>query len=160
MATILIGMGNPVLSDDGVGLEIARRVARLMPADPELAIRELYSGGLNLMEAMAGYDRALIVDAICTLDGRPGTIHLATVNSLFHTHNTCSTHDANLAVALELGRLAGLQLPSEIRIWGVETADVTTFGEQLTEAVAQAVPAVVEQVMCELRRDSRSGEPA
>jgi hydrogenase maturation protease len=160
MATILIGMGNPVLTDDSVGLEIARRVARLVSSEQRVTVRELYSGGINLMEAMAGYDRALIVDAMCTPEGRPGTIYFPTVNSLFHTRNTCSTHDANLAVALELGRLAGLRLPSEIRIWGVETADVTTFGEQLTEAVEQAVPVVVEQVMCELQRNSRSGEQA
>ena len=158
MATILIGMGNPVLTDDGVGLKIARGVARLVAAEQGITIRELYSGGINLMEAMVGYDRALIVDAMCTTEGGPGTIHFPTLNSLFHTRNTCSTHDANLAVALELGRLAGLHLPSEIRIWGVETADVTTFGEQLTEAVERAVPVVVEHVMRELRRNS--GEQA
>jgi len=157
MATILIGMGNPVLTDDAVGLKIVRRVGRLMPG---ITIRELYSGGISLVEAMTGFDRALIVDAMSTPGGQPGAIHFPTIDGMFHTRNTCSTHDANLGVALELGRLAGLHLPREIRIWGVEPADVTSFGERLTSAVERAVPAVVEQVMCELQRGLQSGEPA
>lgn len=160
MATILIGMGNPVLTDDSVGLKIAQRVASLLASSNGVSVRELYSGGINLMEALAGYDRALIVDAMCTPGAKPGTICSPTVNELFHTRNTCSTHDGNLGVALELGKLAGLRLPAEIRIWGVEAADVTSFGEQLTRDVEAAVPRVVEQVMCELQRSLRSGENA
>lgn len=158
MATILIGIGNPVLADDSVGLEVARRVAGLLPAGNDITVRELYSGGITLMEAMAGYDRALIVDAMCTSDGEPGTVHFPTTASLFDTRNTCSTHDANLAVALELGQLAGLHLPSEIRIWGIEAADVSSFSEQLTQEVERVVPAVVEDVLHELGQGPRSGE--
>jgi hydrogenase maturation protease len=160
MATILIGMGNPVLSDDSVGLKIAQRIATLLANASGVVVRELYSGGINLMEALAGYERALIVDAMCTPGAKAGTICSPTVNDLFHTHNTCSTHDGNLGVALELGKLAGLHLPSEIRIWGVEAADVTSFGEQLTRDVERAVPIVVEQVMCELQRSIGPGENA
>ena len=91
---------------------------------------------------------------------RPGNRVLATVEGLFDTRNTCSTHDANLEVALELGKLVGLHLPSRIRIWAVEAADVTSFGEQLTEAVQRAVPLVVDYIMNELGADAESGECA
>lgn len=160
MATILIGMGNPVLTDDSVGLKIAQRVASLLGRPNGVAVSELYSGGINLMEALAGYDRALIVDAMRTPGAEPGTICSLTVDDLFYTHNTSSTHDGNLAAALELGKLAGLRLPSEILIWGIEAADVTSFGELLTRDVERAVPIVVEQVMYELQRGLRSGEYA
>jgi hydrogenase maturation protease len=164
MATIIIGMGNPVLTDDSVGLKIVQRIAELLPATSGIAVRELHVGGIGLMESMAGYDRAIIVDAICTPEGVPGTVYSPTVDDLFHSRNTCSTHDANLDVALELGKLAGLHLPSRIHIWAVEAGEVTAFGEQLTEAVQRAVPLVVDYIMDvlsdELCQAAKSGECA
>jgi hydrogenase maturation protease len=164
MATIIIGIGNPVLTDDSVGLKIVQHIAELLPPTSGIAVRKLHVGGIGLMEAMAGYDRAILVDAICTPGGVPGTVYSPTVDDLFHTRNTCSTHDANLDVALELGRLAGLHLPSRIRIWAVEAGDVTSFGERLTEAVQPAVPLVVEHILHdlgdELGQAGKSGECA
>ena len=83
------------------------------------------------MEAMAGYDRAIVIDAMVS-GGRPGTIYRLGLEDLPKTRNTDSTHDASLPVALELGRRPGLQLPGDVRIWAVEAADVETFGERLT----------------------------
>jgi len=88
-----------------------------------------------------------LVDAILTEGGKPGTVYGPAVGDLFQTRNAHSTHDGSLAVALELGRLAGLRLPSEIRIWAVEARDVTSFSERLTADVERAVPVVTEDVM-------------
>jgi len=156
MATIVIGMGNPVLSDDSVGLRIAQQIALRLPAGCGVAVRELNAGGLRLMEAMAGYDRAIIVDSMMTPGAKPGTIHAPTLAGLFPTRNTCSTHDGNLATALELGKMAGLHLPSEVQIWAVEAANVTAFSEQITPAVGRAVPRVVKRVMRALQQERRA----
>jgi len=147
MKTVVIGLGNPVLADDGVGLQAVRRLAPYLVGVPGIQVCELYSGGIRLMEAMAGFDRAVLIDAILTEGGRPGTVYGPAVGDLFQTRNAHSTHDGSLAVALELGRLAGLRLPSEIRIWAVEARDVTSFSEQLTADVERAVPVVTEDVM-------------
>jgi len=153
-------MGNPVLSDDSVGLRVARQVALRLPAESGIAVRELHAGGLRLMEAMAGFDRAIIVDSMMTPGARPGTIHAPTLAGLFPTRNTCSTHDGNLAVAMELGRMAGLHLPTEVEIWAVEAANVTAFSEQMTPAVDRAVPRVVKHVMRALQQATKARENA
>lgn len=150
MAAIVIGVGNPVLADDSVGLKVARRIAELLPAQSGVVVCELHAGGVQLMEALTGYDQAFIVDAMCTPGGVPGTVYLPTVDHVFDTRNTCATPGSNLAEALDLGRRAGLHLPSRIRIWGVEAADVTSFGEQLSAAVERAVPLVVNHMVDEL----------
>jgi len=147
VATVVIGLGNPVLTDDGAGLQVVRSVARRLHGVRGIEVRELYSGGIRLMEAMAGFDRAVVVDAILTEGGRPGTVYSPEVNDLFQTRNVYSTHDGSLAVALELGRLAGLRLPSEIRVWAIEARDVSSFSERLTGDVERAVPRVVNGVM-------------
>jgi hydrogenase maturation protease len=154
MKTIIIGIGNPVLTDDSVGIQVVRELGRRLQANPDTVTRELCAGGIRLVEEMAGFERAIIVDAIVTQDGEPGTVYVLGPSDLRKTRNTCSTHDASLVEALELGGIAGLRLPAEIRIWAIEAGDVETFGETLTEPVKRAVPKVVKSVIRYLRGES------
>jgi hydrogenase maturation protease len=146
MATIIVGIGNPVLSDDSVGLQVVQRLATRLPAGSEVATTELCAGGIRLMEAMAGYDRAVIVDAIVTKNGKPGAVYELDPGSVLQSRNTCSTHNGSLAEALELGRMAGLSLPGDIRIWAIEAEDVNTFSEKLTESVQCAAATVIDGI--------------
>ena len=94
------------------------------------------------MERMIGYDRAIVVDAICTDDGAtPGTIHRLTPVDI-PTQKTNSAHDLTLRMALEVGRKAEAKLPADenIRLIGIEAEDVLTFCESCTPAVEAAIP--------------------
>jgi hydrogenase maturation protease len=159
MATIIIGVGNPVLSDDSVGLHVVRSLKTMLPVAADVNTRELCAGGIRLMEAMAGYDHAIIIDAIVTDKGKPGSVYELDPGNVLQSKNTCSTHDGSLAEALELGRMVGLALPHEIRIWAIEADDVTTFSETLTASVRGAVPAVIEGVMHRLELDRNLSNP-
>lgn len=153
MATaIVIGVGNPVIADDALGLAAARCVRQQCPDG--VAVVEVYNGGLDLMEAMAGYDRAFVVDAIVR-GGRPGTIYRLGISDVATTRNTSTTHNGSLATALELGRLSGVKLPAEVRIWAVEAGDVTTFCESLTPEAEAAVPVVAREIINELFPNQR-----
>jgi hydrogenase maturation protease len=147
MRTIIIGIGNPVLTDDSVGIRIARELESRLSADPDIVISELCAGGLRLVEAMAGYDRAIIIDAIVSQGDEPGSVLFLDPSQLRKTRNAGCTHDASLVEALELGAMAGLRLPGEIKIWAIEAGDTETFSECLTEPVERAVPKVVEDVV-------------
>ena len=161
MSVIIIGVGNPVLTDDSVGLQVVRRLAERLKDRPDITTLEWYAGGISLMEAMSGHDLAILIDAIVTEHGKPGTVYSLTPSDLRQSKNVHSTHDASLPVALQLGKILGLPLPQRVKVWAVEAQDVGSFGEGLTEAVARAVPVVVGQVLRDLR-DTRSlpGEPA
>jgi hydrogenase maturation protease len=150
-ATIIIGVGNPVLTDDSVGLKIAGELRAQLKGQSLVRTAEVHSGGMKLMETMAGYDRAIVIDAMVS-GRRPGTIFTLGPADLPKTRNMHSTHDASLPVALELGRLAGLHVPSEICIWAVEAGDVVTVSEGLTPEVKRAVPRVVKRVMRDLHQ--------
>lgn len=56
------------------------------------------------------------------------------------------SHSADLRAAFRLARLMGLSLPQQVWIFAVEAEDVTTFREELSPAVAHAVPALVEKI--------------
>ncbi|MEE8120534.1 MAG: hydrogenase maturation protease [Anaerolineales bacterium] len=154
MKTLVLGLGNPILRDDSVGLRVAQEVERLIPSSPDIEVGLDYWGGLRLMERMIGFDRAIIIDAICT-GASPGTIHLLNPDDI-PTQRSSSAHDVNLTTALELGYQAGAHLPAvkDILLIGVEAADVQTFDESLTAEVENALPAAVEAVMNALSNTS------
>jgi hydrogenase maturation protease len=151
--TIVIGMGNPVLCDDSVGLKIARSLEKALLGVEGVAVTELCAGGVRLMEAMVGYDRAIIIDATLSQNGEPGTVYSLNVDGASLTHNTCSTHDASLAMSMDLGKMAGLHLPEDIRIWAIEAGDVKTFSETLTDGVAAAVPVLTARVIQDVMQE-------
>ena len=177
-STIIIGLGNPILGDDGVGWRVAETVRkrlqmaglRLLIDDetprstvshPELAVEvDCFAlGGLSLMERLVGYDRAIIVDAVAT-GQPPGTVSRFRLDELpdFSTAHTSAAHDTSLQNALSVGRTMGAHLPGEVLVVGVEAQSVYDFSETLTPPVAEAVP-VAARLVLELLEDKVHGLP-
>ncbi len=149
MRTIIVGLGNPILTDDAAGPLVVREVARRLP--PGTAdICEGSVGGLTLMEQLVGYDRAILIDVIQTGRARPGTLWRLTTGDLPASHHSRSAHDTDLNTALEMGRRVGARLPHSIAIIAIEAVDVNTFGKACTPEVAAAIPQAVAAVLQEL----------
>jgi hydrogenase maturation protease len=148
MKTLIVGLGNPILTDDGVGIHVVREMAaRQLPDGVTCA--EASVGGLRLLEVIADYDRVTIVDAIQTPGGKPGAIYRLRPNDLRGSLHVGSTHDLSLSDALTLGRAMGMKLPDDetIIILAIEVEDVLTFGEECTPVVAAAVPQATQRVV-------------
>ena len=109
MRILILGLGNPLVTDDSVGLRVAEALKPLLADRADVEVSEDYWGGLRLMERMIGFDRAIVVDAIQT-GAPPGTVHLLTPDGI-PTQRSASAHDVNLSTALEFGRQAGMHLP-------------------------------------------------
>ena len=151
LKTLVLGLGNPILTDDGVGIHVARELAtRSLPGNVTCA--EASVGGLRLLEVIAGYERVILVDAIQTADGKPGDILCCVADDLHASLHSGSTHDLSLPGALRLGRGMGMALPDNeaIAIVAIEVEDVLTFSEECTPAVTAAIPRAVEAVLAEL----------
>jgi hydrogenase maturation protease len=148
--TLVLGLGNPILGDDGVGCRVAMALKDRLER-PGVDVVEAGVAGLDLLEIFAGYDRAIIVDAIQTGQGTPGQIYRFGPGALASTRHAGTPHDVNLATALELGRRLALPLPSQIIILAIEVKDVTSFGEDCTAAVASAIPKCVRMIIDELK---------
>lgn len=155
-STLVVGLGNPILGDDGVGWRVAETLRGQLD-DPDVEVRCLSLGGLALMEHLTGYRRALVIDAIVA-GAEPGSVNLLSAGTLTDrsSHHTASVHDMSLSAALELGTRLGLDLPEEIAIVGIEAAPGFEFGETLSEPVARAVPEATRIAEAWLR----AGSPA
>jgi hydrogenase maturation protease len=152
LKTIIIGLGNPILRDDGLGPRAARLIRQRLDTETpsrgtDISVLEVYAGGIRLLDYMTGYGRAVIIDSIVTGDNAPGTVYRLTPEGLPQTRNCGSSHDMTLPMALDMGRMLGMPLPSEIHIWAVEARDVGTFGEELSAEVERALPRVIDGVL-------------
>jgi hydrogenase maturation protease len=149
MKTLVLGLGNPILSDDGVGIKIAHEVRKQLN-NPHVTVAETSAAGLSLLDSIVGYDKVIIIDAIQTEKGQAGQIYNMGSEDFSLTKHLSSPHQINLVTALELGKMLNLAMPQEITILAVEAKDVSTFSESCTPAVKKAIPEVVKIVLEEL----------
>jgi hydrogenase maturation protease len=148
MSTLVLGLGNPLLGDDAVGLKVAALVRERLNGAPGVDVEEEEAGGLRLMERMTGYDRVVLVDAAVT-GGTPGEIRRITPDDL-PTQRTAAAHGIDLPAALALGRELGYPMPAEVTIFAIEAESVLEFRHEMTPAVAAAVEPAVAAVLEEL----------
>ena len=155
MRTLIVGLGNPILSDDGIGIRVAQAVRERVGehvgeriGEAEVEFLEASQGGLRLAEQLEGYDRVILIDAIQTQGGVPGTIYRLTLDDL-PSYNADGAHDASLKNALQLVRQQGGQTPDAdaVAIIAIEAVNMLDFGETLTPQVDAAIPEAVQAVL-------------
>ena len=146
---VIVGLGNPLLTDDAVGMRAAEALSERLAGSAVDVVQSSW-GGMRFVDLLAGYDRAIIVDAIEWRHGPPGTVYRLTPDAAIPTMRAVSYHDVSLGTALALGRSLDIPLPAETVFFAVEAQDTRTFGETLTPAVEAAVPEVVRRVEAQL----------
>jgi hydrogenase maturation protease len=150
--TLLVGMGNPILRDDAVGVRLAREVAARLGSPEELEVLEECSvGGLNLLDVVEGHDRLIVLDSI-RAGGPPAHWYRFDGTALRETMNVRNVHDLNLATALELGRRLGLRVPAdeEVHLFAVEVVDNQTFDERMTLPLEEGLAECSEEIAREI----------
>ena len=150
MRTVIIGIGSLLRGDDAVGIRVAEAIEReALP--PDVKVVTTTAAGLALLDLLTGYDRALIIDAIQTRQGKPGDVHRVELDDLPAPLHSFTVHDVSLRSALDIGQKMGLPLPVETVIFAVEVADVTPLRESCTPQVEGAISKAVSLVLNELR---------
>lgn len=175
MKTLVLGLGNPILTDDGVGVQVAETVGALLDSihsadrmgeehntfnlsqssdqGHQIDVQEASVGGLALMETMLGYDRVILIDACDQQTLAPGMMQrlsLDDLRTISPTQHSASPHDASLITAFDLGRRMGLPLPDNVVIYAIGVENVIDFCDTPTPAVAAAIPQVAATVLAEL----------
>ena len=151
MKTLVIGLGNPILGDDGVGWRVAEEVAKLTADRPEIEVDCFSLGGLSLMERLTGYENVIIIDAFLTTSNHAGNVNLFPLIDLpdLSSGHTTAAHDTSLRNALKVGRGLDVPLPKDedIFVIAIEAENVYDFSQELSTAVASAVPRAVKAVL-------------
>jgi len=151
MKTIILGIGNQILGDDGVGIHVVNEVKKQIQ-DPNITIDEAITGGMNLLDLILGYDKAIIIDAVKSGTSKTGTVKRIPISD-FNTMHSCNPHDVSLLEAIKMAKKLGEEkIPKEIIIIGVMMKEIPCeFGEKLSEDIAAAVPKAVEMTLNEIK---------
>jgi hydrogenase maturation protease len=158
MKTLILGLGNPILGDDGVGWVVADKIRAVLSdpksgiADPQVVEVDTASlGGLSLMERLTDAERVILVDAIFTSKKPVGTVSKFTLSELpdLSAGHSTSAHDTSLRNALNVGRSMDIPLPEDENVFivAIEAKNVYDFSQELSPAVAEAVPQAVKAVI-------------
>lgn len=148
---LLLGIGNPILSDDGIGIIVARKIASRHV--PGVDVDEAAASGIDVMEMMLDYRKIVIVDATMFPDREPGEIMRLKEEDFSHTVHGSSPHGVNLSTAIALGRKTSPdRMPKEIVFIAMQAEDVSTFGERVTPKVKKRIPDLVDAVIEEIKK--------
>jgi hydrogenase maturation protease len=142
MALVVLGLGNDLLGDDGIGILVAEALHGLEAAD--ISVRSSAQSGLYLLEHLLGFDDAIVVDSV--VGDPPGTIRELQGSDL-RAVSVPSAHYAGLPEALALARASGLRVPGRLRIFGVEIGIAQSIGSPPSTEVIAAIPRVVDAVL-------------
>ncbi len=142
--TLIIGLGNTILSDDGVGIYIARELGKKID-NPYIIIEEASIGGLELLDIMTDYKKVIIIDSIILKNKPIGTLVELSLKDI-KGGSSWTRHQVSLNEAIELAKKINMNITSDIVIYGVVVKDISTFKEECTPEVKASLPLIVESI--------------
>jgi hydrogenase maturation protease len=146
---LVIGVGNPMRGDDGIGPAAVEALRGRVPQDTVLVVSD--GEPARMLDLWRGADTVVVVEALRAQPARPGEVHTLTpVEAAGHAPGTASTHAFGLGECLALAEALD-QLPHSLVVHAVEVADVT-LGAGLSEAVRSALPELTDRVAASVRQ--------
>jgi hydrogenase maturation protease len=158
MKTLVLGLGNDLLGDDGIGLAVIEALRAEVPPAEDVDLVASPLSGLALLDLFVGYDHAVVVDGIRTGRRPPGSVVELDAGDLDRIIAP-SPHYTGLPELLAVARSLDLHFPSDVRILAVETEDPYTVGGAMSESVHRAIPAVAARIRAMLPPPQGGGAP-
>jgi hydrogenase maturation protease len=146
--TVVIGLGNPLMGDDGLGLVALERLRTEWQVAPEVELVDGGTWGMNLLPVIEDAARVILIDAI-HVGAAPGTpVRIERARLPRYLATKISPHQVDLRDVIALAELRGT-LPEDTVALGLEPERVA-FGEGLSEAVRGRVEGLAARVAQEL----------
>jgi len=155
---LVLGLGNDILTDDAVGLWIARRLQQEFQGFSFIEVRETCEMGLALLDHLVGFEQAFIVDSIQTGKVDPGVLHVLDPGTLARLAGP-TPHFLGVGEVLALGQQLGLEMPRSVKVFAVEVADPFSLGTSLSPSVEEAFPAIVDRIRAAVLLECGGSEP-
>lgn len=143
--TLIIGLGNDILTDDGIGIKLCHEMQIYFSAD-EIDFETASLGGLEILEFIKDFETVIFIDAIKTRDGIPGTVYYFQPSDFKETSNLSNLHDVSFLTALEIGKKLNMKIPESMHIIAVEIVEDLTFSVDFTPEIQGKYPEIIAQV--------------
>jgi hydrogenase maturation protease len=147
MKTLILGMGNTLLCDDGIGIIMKRYLEKILNASADVDFCETSWGGFKIIDILKGYDYAVVIDSIKTGKALPGYIHHLKPNNFLPTLRLNSYHDINFITALKLAETFNVKMPHEIDIFAIEVVNTEIISEYLFPEIRDSIQKCSQEVI-------------
>lgn len=142
---IILGIGNDILTDDAIGPKIVNRLKGDIKVDGAF-FETAAVGGMQVIELISGFSRAIIVDAIRTAEGSPGDVYHLTPNDFKETLHLSSFHDMNFITALDFANRTEMDIPVQIDIIAIEIVEDLTFSNDFSPIIKKKYNEIYTEV--------------
>jgi hydrogenase maturation protease len=142
---LVLGMGNDILTDDGIGIKLTRLLEENYPLS-NIIYDTLSLGGLEIIEYIKDFKTVIILDAIKTLDGVPGTVYSFVPEDFKETTHLSNIHDISFLTSLKLAEKLDIQVPQNIHIIAVEIVEDMVFSSDFTPQIQERYPQIIKEV--------------
>jgi len=143
---LILGLGNDILMDDGIGPKLAMEL-RNSVNDPHISFETAAVGGMELIEMIRDYQQVIIIDAIKTKNGIPGSVYYLTPASFKETLHISNLHDISFLTALQMAKKIGIFITDKIDIIAVEIVEDRVFGSEFTPLVQEKYEGIKKNVV-------------
>jgi hydrogenase maturation protease len=158
LRTLVVGVGNTLLSDEGVGVVIAKKLMdEKLPAGVEV-----YDAGCALSDVLIGFDeveQVIIIDAVRG-SGKPGDVYRIDLDELEgcggRSSYATSLHEIGVLESIGMAKLAGLRA-AKITIIGIEPEKLEV-GDELSDTIKSKLPAIMSLVCNKIKHSVGAGE--
>ena len=144
MKVAVIGIGNILMGDEGVGIAVINELRKL---NVEADIYDCGTTGVDILNTILGYDKVIVVDAVKGF-GKPGDVVKINLEEIVESGRIVSMHDVDFTFLMKIAKTF-MDLP-EIVIVGIEVEKIEE-GLELSESVRKAIPKALELILEELK---------
>jgi hydrogenase maturation protease len=148
LKVLVLGMGNPILSDDGVGIVVANSLEGKLEG-VDVATSAMI--GLDLLDAIAGYDKVFLIDAMSTGNGIIGEVKRISREGSAGTMHLFTSHGIHFFELMEMGKSCGLNMPEIGAVYGIEIGDSVCFGNALTLELQKKITPIMDMILGDIR---------
>ncbi len=130
---LIFGLGNPILSDDAVGIEVIKNIKMKIKENKGVEFGAGSISGLKILDVIEGYDEVIFIDVIP--GDNPGNISTFDIEDLKFSYHLTSPHSMNLYSVIKLGREMNIKMPQRVKIYAMEVKNLHEFGEKISPEV-------------------------
>lgn len=146
---LILGLGNILLGDEGVGVRVAERLLS-QPLPDNLEVIDGGTAGYELINLFEGREKVIIVDAVKT-DDQPGSIYKMDLSVIEEdTVRSLSLHQIGLNSVFKMASL--MDINPEVILVGIVPKDYQTYQIGLSREAERAIPQAIETIFEEINR--------
>jgi len=142
---LILGLGNELLCDDAIGIRLVTEFEELYKSAGTHFLTSS-NGGLEIIELISGYEQVIIIDAIKTQNGVPGSIYHFSPADFKNTLHVSSFHDISFLTALKFGDYMNIKIPKDIHIIAIEIVEDLLFSNEFSKPIKKKYNIIKKQI--------------